>query len=111
MKERGRVERLTVVLDYAVMTRHRAKVLLLENVVDRVYLNNTHAKLILVESKDFQAVTVMSANATMNYRIETFYVTNRTDEVESIKADLNSIYDNSNTIRFGKGTGGTLLHP
>lgn len=110
MKEKGKLERITVVLDYSVMIRHRAKLLLLDKVVDKVYLNNTHAKLILVESRDFEAVAVMSANATQNYRIETFYITNRTDEICSIKEDLNRIYDNSNSVRFGTGAGGPLLH-
>lgn len=100
MKEKGKLERITVVLDYSVMVRHRAKLILLDNVVDKVYLNNTHAKLILVESVDFEAVAVMSANATQNYRVETFYVTNRTDDICSIKQDLNRIYDNSNAVGF-----------
>ena len=110
MKSSGRIKNITVVLDYAVMIRHREKLILLENVVDRIYLNNTHAKLLMVESLDFSAVAVMSANATMNYRIETFYVTNRTDEICTIKMDLKRIYDNSNSIRTGTGTGGPLLH-
>lgn len=101
LKLSGKVERITVVLDYAVMIRHREKILMMENVVDRIYLDNTHAKMILVENSSFQAVAILSANATMNYRVESVYVTNRTDEIETIKQDLERIYDNSNSIRTG----------
>lgn len=101
LKQSGKVERITVVLDYAVMIRHRPKILMMENVVDRIYLDNTHAKMILVENSSFQAVAILSANATMNYRVESVYVTNRTDEIETIKQDLERIYDNSNSIRTG----------
>lgn len=101
LKTKGRVERITVIIDYAVMTRHRPKMIMLQNVVDNIYLNNTHAKMILVESSSFAAAAVLSANATMNYRIESAYVTNRTDEIENLKQDLNTIYGNSNSIRPG----------
>lgn len=101
LKLSGKVERITVVLDYAVMIRHREKILMMENVVDKIYLDNTHAKMILVENETFQAAAILSANATMNYRVESVYVTNRTDEIETIKQDLERIYDNSNTIRTG----------
>lgn len=101
LKLSGKVERITVVLDYAVMIRHRAKILMMENVVDKIYLDNTHAKMILVENETFQAAAILSANATMNYRVESVYVTNRTDEIETIKQDLERIYDNSNSIRTG----------
>lgn len=101
LKQSGKIERITVVLDYAVMIRHRPKILMMENVVDKIYLDNTHAKMILVENASFQAVAILSANATMNYRVESVYVTNRTDEIETIKQDLERIYDNSNSIRTG----------
>lgn len=101
LKKSGKVERITVVLDYAVMIRHREKILMMENVVDKIYLDNTHAKMILVENETFQAAAILSANATMNYRVESVYVTNRTDEIETIKQDLERIYDNSNSIRTG----------
>lgn len=101
LKLSGKVERINVVLDYAVMIRHREKILMLENVVDKIYLDNTHAKMILVENETFQAAAVLSANATMNYRVESVYITNRNDEIETIKQDLEKIYDNSNSIRTG----------
>lgn len=101
LKLSGKVERITVVLDYAVMIRHREKILMLENVVDKIYMDNTHAKMILVENETFQAAAILSANATMNYRVESAYITNRTDEIETIKQDLEKIYDNSNSIRTG----------
>jgi hypothetical protein len=109
-KKAGRIKSITVVLDYSVMVRHREKLFILENVVDRIFLNNTHAKLILVESPDFSAVAVLSANATMNYRVEAFYVTNNPEDILTIKRDLEAIYDNSRSIITGKGTGGPLLH-
>lgn len=101
LKQSGKVERITVVLDYAVMIRHREKILMLENVVDKIYLDNTHAKMMLVENETFQAAAILSANATMNYRVESVYITNRNDEIETIKQDLEKIYDNSNSIRTG----------
>lgn len=105
MKETGRINKVTVVLDYAVMIRHREKMILLENIVDRLLLHNTHAKLIMVESLDFKAVAVMSANATMNYRTEAYYVTDRQEDINKIREDLEKIYDNSRAIITGKGTG------
>ena len=101
LKKSGRVERITVVLDYAVMVRHRPKILMMEKVVDKIYLDNTHAKMILVENESFQAAAILSANATMNYRVESAYVTNRTDEIQTLKKHLQKIYDNSNSIRTG----------
>lgn len=99
LKQKGRIERITVVLDNAVMIRHRSKIKMMESVVDNIYLNDTHAKCFLVESKDFSAAAVLSANATMNYRIESAYITNRVDEIQKLKQDLQKIYDNSNSIR------------
>lgn len=99
LKARGIIERITVVLDYAVMVRHREKIVMLENVVDNIYLDNTHAKMILVENETFQAVAILSANATMNYRVESAYITNRKEEIQLIKNDLQAIYDNSNSIK------------
>jgi len=75
LKTKGRVERITVIIDYAVMTRHRPKMIMLQNVVDNIYLN-----------------TIYGNSA---------YVTNRTDEIENLKQDLNTIYGNSNSIRPG----------
>lgn len=98
MKQKGKIKRITLVLDNAVMIRHRQKIIMLENVVDRIYLNDTHAKMLMVESEDFKAAAVMSANATMNYRIEAFYVTNRIEEINMLKNDLQRIYGNSRAI-------------
>ena len=110
MKETGRIKKITVVLDYAVMIRHREKMILLENIVDEIFLNNSHAKLITVDSLDFSAVAVMSANATMNYRIETSYVTDRPEEVRKIKGDLEKIYGNSRAIITSQRTGRSILY-
>lgn len=101
LKQTGKIERITAILDYAVMIRHRPKIIMMENVMDKIYLNNTHAKMILVESSTFQAAAILSANATMNYRVESVYVTNRTDEIQTIKQDLEYIYDNSNSVGTG----------
>lgn len=109
LKNEGKVTHITLVMDFAVMTRHREIILFLTNVVDKVYLNNSHAKLIYVTNECFEAVAVMSANATMNYRIETFYVTDRIDEVSVIKEDLKKIYDNSVSITGSTGTGRIVL--
>jgi len=53
----------------------------------------------LVENDTFQAVAILSANATMNYRVESAYITNRQEEIHQIKKDLEAIYDNSNSIK------------
>ncbi len=109
LKNEGKVTHITLVLDFAVMTRHREIILFLTNVADKVYLNNSHAKLIYVVNDTFEAVAVMSANATMNYRIETFYITNREAEIFVIKEDLKKIYDNSISITGSTGTGRIVL--
>jgi len=101
LKQIGKLERITVVLDHAVMTRHRPKIIMLENVVDNIYLNDTHAKMMVVESDSFQAAAILSANATMNYRNESAYVTNRTDELLTIKQELEFIYDHSISVKPG----------
>lgn len=101
LKVSGKISKITVVLDHAVMIRHRSKMILMENVIDEIHLNNTHAKLMMVESADFRAVAVMSANATMNYRIETYYVTDKEQEINTIREELQRIYDNSKSIRPG----------
>lgn len=74
---------------------------MLENVVDNIYLNDTHAKMMVVESDSFQAAAILSANATMNYRNESAYVTNRTDELLTIKQELEFIYDHSISVKPG----------
>ncbi len=101
LKKKGKLEKITVVLDNVIMTRHRQKVIMLENIVDEIYLNDTHAKMIVIENKVFQAAALISANATMNSRIESAYVTNRTDEIVTIKQELKQIYDNSRAIKPG----------
>lgn len=75
---------------------------MLENVVDEIYFSNTHAKMIMVENEFFQAAAILSANATMNSRVESAYVTNRTDEINDLKEDLKLIYGNSISITTSK---------
>ena len=99
LKEKGRIKKITVVLDRAVMIRHRSKIIFMESVIDEIYLNDTHAKLLLVESADFTGVAVMSANATMNYRIEAFFVTDKAEYINTIKEDLQRIYGNSKSVK------------
>ena len=111
LKQKGKIEKIIVLLDRAVMIRHRSKILLMESVIDEMYFNDTHAKLLMVTSKDFEAVAVMSANATMNYRIETFYITDKANDVNVIREDLQRIYDNSRSIKPGGGTLRAVLHP
>lgn len=101
LKMKGKITHITVVLDRAVMIRHRSKLIMLENVIDKIYFTDSHAKLLAVKSTGFEAVSVMSANATMNYRVEAFYVTDRPQEIKSIREDLQRIYDNSRSINPG----------
>ena len=101
LKLRGKVTHITVVLDRAVMIRHRSKLIMLENVIDKIYFSDTHAKLLAVKSTGHESVAVMSANATMNYRVEAFYVTDRKEDINSIREDLQRIYDNSKSINPG----------
>ena len=92
LKRAGKISAATLVLDYTVMIRHREKLPLLRGVCDQVYLTNSHAKLMLVEGcAGFQATAVCSANATNNYRIESYYVSNRTTEVNALRDDLRGI--------------------
>lgn len=95
LKMSGKVKKITMLLDFDVMSRHREKLLTLQELCDRLYLISSHAKLLLVESEDFSAVAVMSCNATQNYRIETYYVTNREREIENIRGDLAGIFRES----------------
>lgn len=99
LKAAGRITSITVVLDRAVMIRHRSKIILMESVMDHIYLNDTHAKALLVESPGYSAAAVMSANATMNYRIEAFFVSDKAEHVNTIKEDLKRIYDNSRAVK------------
>lgn len=101
LKLKGKITHITVVLDRAVMIRHRSKLIMLENVIDKIYFTDSHAKLLAVKSSSFEAVSIMSANATMNYRIEAFYVTDTQQEIKSIREDLQRIYDNSRSINPG----------
>lgn len=99
LKERGRITKITVVLDRAVMIRHRSKIVFMERVFDEIYLNDTHAKALLIESPGYSAAAVMSANATMNYRIEAFFISDKAEHVKTIKEDLERIYGNSRAVK------------
>lgn len=88
MKETGRISHLRMLLDFDVMNRHREKLFPLKDICDELYLTSSHAKMMLLHSGDFDALAIMSANCTNNYRIESYYVTDRRDEIEDIGRDL-----------------------
>lgn len=91
LKEEMEIEKVTVVLDRDVMIRHRSLLNQLENVVDEIYLSDSHAKAYLAQGKDYKLAVITSANATQNYRNECFYTTDRPREIERIKADIGAI--------------------
>lgn len=91
-------DKITLVLDRAVMIRHREKLNQLVSVADEVYLTDSHAKLYLVEGDGFTAAAITSANATNNYRNECYYITDREREIEQIRRDIRGILDKSARI-------------
>ena len=95
LRQRSKFANLTLVLDFTIAQRHRANLLFLEQVADEIYLCNTHAKLVLLESEDISGVAVMSANATMNLRYECGFITYENHLINSIRNDLNQMKDNA----------------
>jgi hypothetical protein len=99
LRERNKIDRLVLLLDFTIAQRHRQNLLFLEQVADEIYLCHTHAKMVLVESKDYTAAALISANATMNYRYECGYITTCNDDITLLKHDLNEM--KSNAVRIG----------
>jgi hypothetical protein len=99
LRERNKIDRLVVLLDFTIAQRHRSNLLFLQRVADEIYLCHTHAKMILVESKNYTAAALMSANATMNYRYECGYITTSQEDVILLKNDLNAMKNDA--VRLG----------
>jgi hypothetical protein len=95
LRERSKIAHLTLILDFTIAKRHRSNLLFLEQVADQIYLCNTHAKLVLLESKDLSGVAVMSANATMNLRYECGFISTDKNHINAIKNDLEDIIQNA----------------
>ena len=95
LQVRSKIGRLVIVLDFTIAQRHRRTLLFLHEVADEIYLCNTHAKMILVESADYTAAALMSANATMNYRYECGYITTQIYDIIDIKRQLEEMKANA----------------
>lgn len=95
LKDRGKVRNLELVLNSSILTRHREMIFMLEEICDGVYLTETHAKFVFLSTppSDFQIVTIMSANATANYRVESYVTTDDKAIVNKIKQDIKAIKD------------------
>lgn len=92
------VQHITLVLDRAVMIRHREKLLQIERVADECYLTDSHAKVYLSQGNTKSIALITSANATNNYRNECYYATDRPAEIEQIRRDINGILAASDRI-------------
>jgi hypothetical protein len=95
LRERNKIEHLTILLDFTIAKRHRQNLLLLEKIADEIYLCNTHAKLVLLESEYFSGVAAMSANATMNLRYECGFISTDIKHVNTIKTELEEMKRNA----------------
>jgi hypothetical protein len=95
LRERSKIVHLTLLLDLTIAQRHRHNLLFLEEVADKIYLCNTHAKLVLLESRDFAGVAVMSANATMNLRYECGFISTDKNHIDTIKTELEEMKQNA----------------
>jgi hypothetical protein len=94
-RERSKIEHLTLLIDFTVAQRHRHNLLFLEHVANEIYLCNTHAKLVLLESEKYSGVAVMSANATMNLRYECGFISTDINHVQTIKTELEEMKKNA----------------
>lgn len=99
LRERNKIDRLVVLLDFTIARRHRGNLLFLQRVADEIYLCHTHAKMILIESKNYTAAALISANATMNYRYECGYITTNIEDIKILKNDLNAMKNDA--VRLG----------
>jgi hypothetical protein len=55
--------------------------------------------MILIESKNYTAAALISANATMNYRYECGYITTNIEDIKILKNDLNAMKNDA--VRLG----------
>ena len=98
LRQEYRVKHITLVLDRAVMVRHREKLIQIGKVADECFLTDSHAKVYLSRGKTKTIALITSANATNNYRNECYYATDRTAELEQIGRDIGTILEASDRI-------------
>lgn len=98
LRQEHQVRHITLVLDRAVMVRHREKLMQIRKVADECYLTDSHAKVYLSRGKTKTIALITSANATNNYRNECYYATDRTAELEQIGRDIGTILEASDRI-------------
>jgi membrane-bound acyltransferase YfiQ involved in biofilm formation len=55
LKQQAKIAHLTLLLDFTIAKRHRNNLLFLSNIANEIYLCNTHAKLVLLESQKYNA--------------------------------------------------------
>lgn len=91
LKEEMQVNSVTLVLDRDVMVRHREKLTQIQEVADKAFLTDSHAKVYLSRGKTRTIAVITSANATNNYRNECHYGTDRPSEIEQIERDIRTI--------------------
>lgn len=100
LREKYGISKVTVILDFTVASRNRANMLFVARNVDELYLCNTHAKLILIESEKYNAVCAMSANATMNFRYECGIVSSSPALVREAKNRIKIMKNDGKRIEF-----------
>lgn len=98
LRQEYQVQHITLVLDRAVMIRHREKLLQIQRVADECYLTDSHAKVYLSQGDTQSIALITSANATNNYRNECYYGTDRPREIEQITRDIRGILEVSDRI-------------
>lgn len=100
IKQRPRIGKITVILDFVVATRNRSNMLFIAKNTDELYLCNTHAKLILVESENYKMVCTLSANATMNHRYECGMMSGDPQIINQAKECLAKMKADGQRIKF-----------
>lgn len=98
LKQEYQVQSIILVLDKAVMVRHREKLIQIQHVANAAYLTDSHAKLYFSRGKNKTIAIITSANATNNYRNECYYATDRAAELEQIGRDIRTILGASDRI-------------
>ena len=98
LKQEYHVHSIILVLDRAVMVRHREKLIQIQHVANAAYLTDSHAKLYFSRGKNKTIAVITSANATNNYRNECYYATDRPAELEQIGRDIRAILEASDRI-------------
>ena len=98
LRHQFKISKIIMVLDRDVIIRHREKLNQLQFIADELYLTDSHAKVYICSSDNCKIAIVTSANATQNYRNEGYYITDRTEEVNTIEADVRDILGESSRI-------------